>query len=442
MTDRATVALARANSRATEISFIAGRRRLDHGLGQALDHLHSLGFHTSERAVDLALFTAAMTAADTRISRTTESQDRWTREIDLHVPVAEPHIWASLAPLLVQMLEFLTGDRWGVYFRPRPAGLDQLAPPPRRRRVIDPSCVCLFSGGLDSFIGAVDLISRGEKPLLISHYWDGGSSPYQTLCCEHLKKHFTTVPLNHIRTRVGFASDIVGESRPENTLRGRSFLFFALAALAASGFERDVVIHVPENGFISLNVPLDPLRLGSNSTRTTHPFYMARWNELLAALGVPARLENGYRHHTKGQMVQECADRAFLRRYAKDTMSCSSPTKLRWAGEKPMHCGYCVPCVIRRAALLAGFGTDDTAYGIPNLQTRPLDSSKAEGRDVRSFQLALARLNAKPYFARFLIHQSGPLFDYPEELDGYCDVYINGMREVERLLHGVVARPL
>jgi hypothetical protein len=169
---------------------------------------------------------------------------------------------------------------------------------------------------------------------------------------------------------------------------------------------------------------------------------MARWNELLAALGVPARLENRYRHRTKGQMVEECAAGAFLRRYAKDTMSCSSPTKLRWAGKKPMHCGYCVPCLIRRAALLAGFSTDDTEYGVPDLQARPLNSSKAESKDVRSFQLALARLEAKPQLARFLIHQPGPLFDYPEELDSYCDVYINGMREVERLLNGVVARPL
>src|SRR6266536_909878 len=185
ITDNAMVPLARTDTRVTEISFITGERRLDHGIGQALDHLHSLGFRTSERAVDLAL----------------------------------------LAALLVQMLDFLTGDRWEVYFRPRPAGLDQLAPTPRQRRVIDPSCVCLFSGGLDSFIGAIDLVSRGETPLLISHYWDGGSSPYQTFCFEHLKKHFTTIPLKHIRARVGFPSDMVGESVPENTMLGRSFLF-------------------------------------------------------------------------------------------------------------------------------------------------------------------------------------------------------------------------
>jgi hypothetical protein len=32
------------------------------------------------------------------------------------------------------------------------------------------------------------------------------------------------------------------------------------------------ILHVPENGLIVINVPLDPLRLGAFSTRTTHPF--------------------------------------------------------------------------------------------------------------------------------------------------------------------------
>src|SRR6266852_896439 len=57
-------------------------------------------------------------------------------------------------------------------------------------------------------------------------------------------------------------------------------------AFAGSGFEKRFVLYVPENGLIALNVPLDPLRLGSFSTRTTHPFYIARWNELLKMVGM------------------------------------------------------------------------------------------------------------------------------------------------------------
>jgi hypothetical protein len=112
VSDTAPVMPARSDSHVTELHFVDGNHRLGFGLGQALDHLRELGLRPSERAVDLALLAAVLTAADTRVSRTTESQDAWTREIDLHIPVAEPAIWQDLAPLIRRMLDFLTGDRW------------------------------------------------------------------------------------------------------------------------------------------------------------------------------------------------------------------------------------------------------------------------------------------------------------------------------------------
>lgn len=81
-------------------------------------------------------------------------------------------------------------------------------------------------------------------------------------------------------------------------------MFFALAAMATDALGVGL-IHVPEIGLISLNVPLDPMRLGALSTRITHPFYMARSNEILASLGLPIRLENRYRFQTKGSTARD-----------------------------------------------------------------------------------------------------------------------------------------
>jgi len=380
--DTVRVAPARADSHVTGISFIEGTRRLGFGLEQMLEQLGELGMQPSERAVDLALFAAAVTAADTRISRETESQDGWTREVDLHVPVADPSVWALHSGLITVMLNFLTGDRWGVHFRARPASLSKLTERPEKLRTADPSCVCLLSGGLDSFIGAIDLVARNEHPFFVSHYWVGSANKHQVHCFEALKARFPAARMHHLRAYVGFPNDVIDGSGVENTLRARSFLFFALAALAASAAGGNVLIHVPENGFISLNVPLDPLRLGALSTRTTHPYYMARFNELLSVLGITAQLENRYRHKTKGQMVSECADRELLKRDAKNTMSCASDAKARWFGKEPMHCGHCVPCLIRRAALVRGFGKDDTNYHLSGLRAGIIDTNKAEGEHV------------------------------------------------------------
>ena len=85
---------------------------------------------------------------------------------------------------------------------------------------------------------------------------------------------------------------------------------------------------------------------------------------------------------------------------------------------------------------------DDTPYRIPDLLAQVLDTKKAEGEHVRSFQLALSRLARKPDRARFDIHRPGPLIDHPARLSDYEAVYVAGLQEVGRLLQGVRARPL
>jgi 7-cyano-7-deazaguanine synthase in queuosine biosynthesis len=429
----------------TEINFVDGEFRPGYGLGQALDQLHGLGLRPSETAVDLAIVAAAVTAADTRISRANDAVDAWTREIELSVPVQNPDLWSGLVPLIRTTLNFLTGDRWQISFRPRIASIGELAPAPTELSTATPTIVSLFSGGLDSFIGAIDLLAAGHIPLLVSHYWDGITSKHQAYCAEVLKKRFAGTTVQHIRARVGFPTDIVEAASVEDTLRGRSFLFFALAVLAADAIGGDMVVCVPENGLISLNVPLDPLRLGALSTRTTHPYYMARFDELLRRLDLRARLQNPYAFQTKGQMARRAADPEFLRKEARNTMSCSSPASRRYdpdpSQRDPKHCGRCVPCLIRRAAILEAWGADDTPYRIAALHERVLDTKKAEGEHVRSFQLMLSRLAQHPGRARFDIHRPGPLVDHPDRLKDYEAVYVAGLQEVGRLLQGVRARP-
>ena len=445
-TDTTTIQPSQADSVVTTIDFLDDAGRLKFGLGQTLEQLAGWGLTPSEIAIDLALLATALTAADTRISRQAESQDHWTREIELWVPVANPDVWNGQRGLLGQTLRFLTGDHWRLNFRSRPGDRAVLAPATEQLRMISPTSVCLLSGGLDSFVGAIDLLCDDQTPLFVSHWWDTIAAKHQSYCMTQLQARFTPRQLNHLRANVGFDHHTVTSSGVEDTLRGRSFLFFALAAVAASALDGDMVVHVPENGLISLNVPLDPLRLGALSTRTTHPFYVARFNELLHNLGLPIRLDNRYRHRTKGQMVAECRDPAFLRQHAKHTMSCSGPSKYRFhvdeAMRKPQHCGHCVPCLIRRASLLRGLGTDSTPYTLDNLRARVIDSGRAEGEHIRAFQLALMRLATKPTRARLDIHQPGPLFDHPGDLANYEAVYVEGMREVAQLLDGVQAKPL
>src|SRR6266542_1305043 len=73
---------------ATSVEFVQATKRLDHGIGTALDDLAMMGVYPSELGVDLLVLAAHIYAADNRISRDAESQDNWTRELRLVVPVS------------------------------------------------------------------------------------------------------------------------------------------------------------------------------------------------------------------------------------------------------------------------------------------------------------------------------------------------------------------
>ena len=435
MGDKDKVAVPKAPDEVTSNLALAAGKVLKHGIGQALSDLKDMGLAPSEIGADLLVVAAHVHAADTRISRASESQDGWTREIRLVVPVSDPGRWQQATPVLKRALEFLTGDKWELGFRARPKGFEALI---KRARlpVVPFDGISLFSGGLDSLIGAIDALKAGGVPLLVSHAGEGAVSKSQEVCFDGLRTAFPKTQFDRLRVWMSFKGDLLGTAGKEDSTRGRSFLFFSLGVAAGTALARPFTLKVPENGLIALNVPLDPLRLGALSTRTTHPFYMARWNELLKVLGIDGQVDNPYWDKTKGEMVAACADKAFLKKLAPLSLSCSSPSKGRWqpGGSPQGHCGYCLPCLIRRASLR---GTDSTAYGIADLKAQPLDTGQAEGRQVRSFQLAIDRLAKRPDLAAALIHKPGPLYDDPARQPALAGVYLRGMQEVGRLLAGV-----
>jgi hypothetical protein len=428
----------------TFLQLISGEKLLDHGIGGALTSLKTLGVYPSEIGVDLLVVAAHVHAADTRISRTEQSQDSWTREIRLVVPVSDPPRWTRASPTLVRLLNFLTGDKWTIGFRartPRFTSIVQNAPATLFAPPFD--TVSLFSGGLDSLIGAIDLLEKGSTPLLISHFGEGATSDAQSKLFATLKKHYRGSSFERLRVGMTFDDGLIDGVSSENSTRGRSFLFFALGIFAGTGLGKAFALRVPENGLIALNVPLDPLRLGSNSTRTTHPYYIARWNDLLMELAIDGRVENPYWNKTKGEMASNCENQILLSKLSPDSLSCSSPTKGRWQGLGIEHCGYCLPCLIRRAALEGAWGTgsDKTTYTVADLRAKALDTRESAGKQVRSFQYAIERLRGSPQLAGLLIHKPGSLADEVAHLDQLADVYRRGLDEVARLIDGVQTRP-
>jgi hypothetical protein len=220
-----------------------------------------------------------------------------------------------------------------------------------------------------------------------------------------------------------FAVGHSGES--EQSTRGRSIVFFAFAILAASGIQsagsQNIEIVVPENGFISLNVPLDPSRVGSLSTKTTHPIFMQGIQSIWDASSVDATLFFPYRYKTKGDLVRDCLDQQKLTMLMSDSKSCGKIQR-----HKLTHCGECVPCMVRRAAFLVAGIVDTTEKGYVCGQL-----AHSGSRDVIAVAAAYLRYKQKG-LRRFV---GGSLsFALPEDRVLYESVIARGMAELGELL--------
>lgn len=252
----------------------------------------------------------------------------------------------------------------------------------------------LFLRRLDSLCGVIDLLEEDPKRrlCLLSHHEGGQASTAQQLLLDELNGHYGAERIISRRLYLRPAPANNQQARPlprprENTTRSRSLLFLSAALALAAADGPETPVYVPENGFIGINVPLTRSRVGSASTRTTHPHFMNQLGAAATAIGVPNSVLNPYRLRTKGEMLAESRNTELLRRLAPISVSCSHPETARYVGRKQGNCGYCFPCLIRRASLAyVGWDHDEYAYNVFDEQdlTILLNRRSRRGADLRA----------------------------------------------------------
>ena len=385
------------------------------------------GLSLSTTAEDILNLAMATYAADLFVRRST-GYDSWTRNFRLHLPVLEPDRWTESTDTVVEMLSFLTGDHWELSFRKRDvhdAEDDELGEPDFR-----PTAVSLFSGGLDSFIGSIERLEAGDVMALVGHHGAGTTNQAQENAYSAITESYKD-KTRSFRFYVQPPTPEKGE--PEKTTRSRSILFLALGTAVATSYGDPLPLYVPENGLISLNPPLTDSRMGTLSTRTTHPHFMDLFRQLVTALGTGLVVETPYRFLTKGEMAMRVIEnKAFLAGVHK-TVSCSHPDVGRYQGASPgQHCGYCVPCIIRRASLLKVELDEPGRYLMDIRTNRPAQGSDTN-RDLRAFEMALRRFDSTDSDRHlFDVLSTGPI--PPEHIHQFVDVFRRGMIEVHKFL--------
>lgn len=333
-----------------------------------------------------------------------EAQDYWTRTIRCLVPVTDVATWQDNTGLLAKTLEVLSGDLWQFEWvplsAPRPVSRH------RRRFPLGFDVVCLFSGGTDSLLGAVQLLREGKKVVLVGHQSEGQTAAAQKEMAAKLGCMFpgkTCLVQCRVSRSTRKSPEFQLAPKVEISHRPRSFLFLALGvAVAVQCRARE--LFMPENGFMALNIPLQKSRTGALSTRTAHPSYMLKFADLAHRItGFDGHIRNPFLTQSKTDMLRGLDPG--LRDLVLRSVSCARPSRFNDRGVR--HCGYCVPCIHRRAALLEAGIDSPSEYAFDAFgKFSSLDADKQQ--DLRAVVQFAARVaEASPTELQTLVLSHG-----------------------------------
>lgn len=307
-----------------------------------------------ERALDLLEIAAVAYCADAAISRggsaDQEMGKKWHRRFVVEMPVRALEFWkdTDVVEALEETLMFLSGDRFAFTF------VDKTDADAERSRFFrfgsdsawQADRVLMFSGGLDSFAGALEeIVEHRHRVALVSHFSASKIAPVQRRLQKALLEKFGSDTCRHIPVQ----AQLTAGSTKESTHRSRSFLFAVLGAITAQAFGlRRVSFH--KNGVVSLNLPPVGNVLGTRATRTTHPQTLALLTRLLGMVFDDGlRVDNPFFLRTKADVVDRIAQLGMDDQIV-ETRSCAD---IHNQTKQFFHCGRCSQCIDRRFAILA-----------------------------------------------------------------------------------------
>ncbi|MCA0871343.1 7-cyano-7-deazaguanine synthase [Seohaeicola saemankumensis] len=304
--------------------------------------------------IDLLEVATYVYCADQRLGRGSDQLSKfgenWRRSLRFSIPVRELDVWQDpeVQEVLVDTLGFLSDDSYVFDFRQAEAPVQ-----PKElyfHDLIDPSSehddVALFSGGIDSFAGAVtDLVANDRSLTLVGHYSSTKVRSVQEGLVAELKSRGHDRRLSYIPVWVSNE----GVRAREFTQRTRSFLFACLGLVVARMSGKDSFSFY-ENGVVSINLPLAGDVVGGRATRTTHPKVLRGLEQLFSLLlDRQIQIKTPLQWLTKMEVTQLIAE-AGMADLLDQTVSCTRPRK--WTGTQK-HCGVCSQCIDRRFGILA-----------------------------------------------------------------------------------------
>jgi len=327
----------------------------------------------------------------------------WGRNLHFHIKVRDYEFWnrEKTKQALSEALTFMSGDeKYTFTFIPgRPTNATNLFDSKEFLTKPDhPSQITLFSGGLDSLAGVIDVLEKTDLHVyLVSHRpYQPSTTRTQNKLVEVLRKHYG----NRIHHYPFYCSLRGVRARDENQ-RTRAFLYTSIAYALSKAFLLDG-FYVYENGVTAINLPKREDMGHARASRTTHPktiHLLKQFFSLVSESNV--HISTPLLWSTKAEVFR------LLKKNGKvnlisSAVSCSKTFRNTAAHT---HCGECSQCIDRR---IAAHAYDLQEYDHSGLYTfnflrTPLSGeAKTVALDYVRFATYFAKCSIDDFHARMI----------------------------------------
>lgn len=292
--------------------------------------------HLESRDLDLLIVSAAVAFADRHVKRYLHN---WSRKLCLTIPVHELDLWSDfeVTTSLSNTLGYLTGDIWSFSFVQRQQPDSHVGQLFLQNLTQGDHILFPYSGGLDSF-AASRLLKRNasRQPFYITIETSSQSRSVARKTIPQTQQMHAVIPIKFKKN-----------DHPEASSRTRTFMFFAVTALAARMIRASGIL-VAENGQGSIGPSLVPC--GSEHPYVgTHPAFTRRFAQFIETLWPEhaIRFEHPYVWITKAELLLALKESGLSSDWDK-TVSCPCNLKRNKGSSVPDHCGVCSNCFLRR----------------------------------------------------------------------------------------------
>lgn len=376
-------------------------------------------YHITDRLKDLLEIAGYIFSADRKTYRGNNRDQfyhSWSRAFHFHIGVSDKEFWErqEVKSILEEILLFLTGDhsyKFTFY-----EGEDRFPSnifdnenftinAPEKLKV------SLFSGGLDSLAGAIELLETTDSELCLVSHQSGQPGVKQThrLVFEALNLLYPN-RCKHYKYHCGFDHF----PSTDETQRTRSFLYTATAFTIAKTYNQNC-IYVYENGITSINFAETQDLMNARASRTTHPKTLSLLEKLFSMIGeTKFEIKNPFLFRTKTEVVE------VLKKYDKlslldSSVSCSATRK---HCSKFTHCGICSQCIDRRFAVYAAEmeNADENGIYAFNFMTDDLEDDEIKKSLIE--YIGLAQRFAETNINSFYLEWGSEIVEIEPYIDG------------------------